>query len=156
MSWQVAFDMHRPAELPDKTFGTSGEVSVAGVSPCCMPLWCNACQWAQCLWVETRPRQWIFKVSKNLQHTFLRWGSKAGGPMSYNFTASKKSLASMNKSTLHGQILIFFTFPFCLLPDDSAGRIAKGLCWMNWEFSSVEIIIVPWCSMLIYHLGDEQ
>lgn len=41
MSWQVAFDMHRPAELPDKTFGTSGEVSVAGVSPCCMPLWCN-------------------------------------------------------------------------------------------------------------------
>ncbi|KDR22154.1 Apical endosomal glycoprotein [Zootermopsis nevadensis] len=23
MSWQVAFDMHRPAELPDKTFGTS-------------------------------------------------------------------------------------------------------------------------------------
>jgi hypothetical protein len=40
MSWQVAFDMHRPAELPDKTFGTSGEVTVAGVSLQCMPLPC--------------------------------------------------------------------------------------------------------------------
>jgi hypothetical protein len=25
-SWQLAFDMHRPAELLDRTFGTSGKV----------------------------------------------------------------------------------------------------------------------------------
>lgn len=40
MSWQVAFDMHRPAELPDKTFGTSGEVTGAEVGPLCVPQPC--------------------------------------------------------------------------------------------------------------------
>jgi hypothetical protein len=40
MSWQVAFDMHRPAELPDKTFGSSGEVTFGGVSSHCMTLPC--------------------------------------------------------------------------------------------------------------------
>jgi hypothetical protein len=30
---------------------------------------------------------WIFKGDKNPQHTFLRMGSKAGRPMSYDFTA---------------------------------------------------------------------
>jgi hypothetical protein len=29
------------------------------------------------------------------------------------------------------------------------------LWWMNHEFSPVNIIL-PWLSMLIYHLGDEQ
>jgi hypothetical protein len=44
---------------------------------------------------------------------------------------------------------------FCLLPDDSAGRIARELWWMNQEFSSVDII-PPWFSMLTYHLRDNQ
>jgi hypothetical protein len=32
--------------------------------------------------VRTRPRRWIFKDDKNLQHNFLRMGCKARGPMS--------------------------------------------------------------------------
>jgi hypothetical protein len=35
------------------------------------------------------------------------------------------------------------------------GRIVRELWWMNQEFSFV-IIIPPWFSMLMYHLGDEQ
>jgi hypothetical protein len=37
----------------------------------------------------------------------------------------------------------------------TTGRIARKLCWTNYEFSSVDII-PPWFSVLIYHLGDEQ
>jgi hypothetical protein len=37
-----------------------------------------------------------------------------------------------------------------LLPDDLVGRIAIELWWINQEFLSVEIIIPPWFSMLIY------
>jgi hypothetical protein len=36
-----------------------------------------------------------------------------------------------------------------LLLDDSAGRIARELWWMNQEFSPLDII-PPWFSMLIY------
>jgi hypothetical protein len=32
-------------------------------------------------------RRWIFKGDKNPQHDFLRRGSKAVGPTSFNFTA---------------------------------------------------------------------
>jgi hypothetical protein len=38
----------------------------------------------------------------------------------------------------------------------TAGRIARELWWKNQEFSSVNTIIPPWFSMLIYHMGDEQ
>jgi hypothetical protein len=38
----------------------------------------------------------------------------------------------------------------------TVGRIVKELWWTSQEFSSVDIIIPPWFSMLIYHLGDEQ
>jgi hypothetical protein len=62
----------------------------------------------------------------------------------------------MNKNTLLVQILIPFIHSSCLLPDDFTGRIARELWWTNQEFSPVDIIILPWLSMLIYHLGDEQ
>jgi hypothetical protein len=42
----------------------------------------NAYYWTQTLRVRTRPRRWILKDDKNPQHTFLRMGSKAGGPLS--------------------------------------------------------------------------
>jgi hypothetical protein len=45
-------------------------------------LWLVCCHWTQGLLVQTWPMQWIFKGEKNLQHTFLRMGSKAGGIMS--------------------------------------------------------------------------
>jgi hypothetical protein len=35
------------------------------------------------------------------------------------------------------------------------GRIARELWWMNQEFSSSDIIL-PWFSMLIFHLGNEE
>jgi hypothetical protein len=65
----------------------------------------------------------------------------------------------MNRNVVlqvQGQILIPFVHSSCLLPDDSDGRIARELWWMSQEFSSVDIIIPPWFTMLIYHLGDEQ
>jgi hypothetical protein len=46
------------------------------------------------------------------------------------------------------KFIISFASPFCLLPDNSAGRIAEELWWMNQEFSSVDII-PPRFSMLI-------
>jgi hypothetical protein len=61
-----------------------------------------------------------------------------------------KSLASINKNTSQG-----LACSSCLLPDDSAGRIARELWWMNQEFSSVNFM-PPWFSMLMYHPGDEQ
>jgi hypothetical protein len=51
--------------------------------------------------------------------------------------ACKKSLASMIKNTLQGQIHIPFAHSFPLLPDDSAGRTARELWQMNLECSSV-------------------
>jgi hypothetical protein len=50
-----------------------------------LPPWCNgwcACHWTQGSQVQTPLRQWVFKGNKNLQHSFLRRGSKAGGTMS--------------------------------------------------------------------------
>jgi hypothetical protein len=35
----------------------------------------------------------------------------------------------------------------------TAGRIARELWWTSQEFSPASIIISPWLSMLIYHLG---
>jgi hypothetical protein len=62
----------------------------------------------------------------------------------------------MNKNTLQGQILIPFAHSFCLLPEDSDGRIARELWWTNHEFSSFIIITPPWFAMLINHLLEEQ
>jgi hypothetical protein len=76
--------------------------------------------------------------------------------MLLDFAACKKSLASMNTNTSQGKILIPFAHSSCLLPDLSAGRIAREQRWTSQEFSSVYIIIPPWFSMLIYHLGDKQ
>jgi len=68
----------------------------------------------------------------------------------------KNRLGSWNKNTLQGQILIAFAHSSCLLLDDSADRIARELYWTNQEFSSDDIIVSPWFSMLVCHLGDEQ
>jgi hypothetical protein len=46
----------------------------------------------------------------------------------------KKPLVSMNKNTFQGQIFILLSHSFCLLPDVSAGRIAR-VWWTNQEFS---------------------
>jgi hypothetical protein len=37
----------------------------------------------------------------------------------------------------------------------TAGRITTELWWSQ-EFFSVDIIIPPWFSTLIYHMGDKQ
>jgi hypothetical protein len=37
-------------------------------------------------------RKWIFNADINLQHTSLQRGSKAGGPMSSDFTACQRTL----------------------------------------------------------------
>jgi hypothetical protein len=50
---------------------------------------------------------------------------------------------------------ILFAHSSCLLPEDSAIRIARELWWMNQVFYLVDII-PPWFAMLMYHLGDEQ
>jgi hypothetical protein len=61
----------------------------------------------------------------------------------------------MSKNTLQGKFIIPFIHSSCLLPDDPSGGIASELCRTNQECSSVNIIL-PWFSMLIYDLGDEQ
>jgi hypothetical protein len=75
--------------------------------------------------------------------------------MPYDFTACKKLLAKVNKNTsrLNSHS---FAHCSCLLPEGSAGRIARKFWCINQEFSSVYIIIPPWFSMLMYHLRDEQ
>jgi hypothetical protein len=55
----------------------------------------------------------------------------------------------MNANTLQGQIHHPFARPSCMLPDDSAGRIARELWWTN-QFSPLDFLhahIVP---------GDQQ
>jgi hypothetical protein len=37
----------------------------------------------------------------------------------------------------------------------TAGRSDRELWWINQEFSPVDIIL-PWFSVLIYHMGEEQ
>jgi hypothetical protein len=64
-------------------------------------------------------------------------------------------LRSTNKDTSKGQIHnLLRPVPSALLLDDSAGRIARYLCWTN-HFYPVDII-PAWLSMLIYHLRNEQ
>jgi hypothetical protein len=46
-------------------------------------------------------------------------------------------------------------YPPALLLDDSSGRTAKALWWTNQELSSVDNTL-PWFSILIFQLGDEQ
>jgi hypothetical protein len=58
-----------------------------------------------------------------------------------------KTLASMNRNTLQGKIVIPFAHSSCLLQDISAGRIARQLWWKSQGFSSVDII-PPWFPLL--------
>jgi hypothetical protein len=60
-------------------------------------------------------------------------GSKARGPMSYNFTACKKLLASV-KEVLTRLNSYSFCYSTDLLPDDSDGRIIRELWWTRQEF----------------------
>jgi hypothetical protein len=74
--------------------------------------------------------------------------------MSYDFTACKNSLASMEK-TLRKTKFSFLSpiLPACYLV--TAGKIEREIWWINQEFSSVDII-PPWFSMLKCHLEEEQ
>jgi hypothetical protein len=38
----------------------------------------------------------------------------------------------------------------------TAGRIAREFWWTTQAFSSVNVIIVSWFSMLIYHVGIDN
>jgi hypothetical protein len=71
-------------------------------------------------------RQWIFKGNKICSMLSFEGEVKPEAPRQDSM-ACKKSLASMNKNTSHGQILIPFACSSCLLPDDYAGRIAREL-----------------------------
>jgi hypothetical protein len=51
--------------------------------------------------------------------------------------------------------VIFFASSSYFSADDSVGRIARKLWWTNQACSPVDIIL-PWFSMPIYHMGDEQ
>jgi hypothetical protein len=55
-------------------------------------------------------------------------------------------LARINPHSFHSSYL---------LPHDSAGRIARELWWTS-QVSPAGIIISPWFSMLMYHLGNEK
>jgi hypothetical protein len=57
------------------------------------------------------------------------------------------------KRLLKAKFIIPFACFSCLLPDDSAGRIARELWWTIQEFFSVDII-PPWFSILKCHLRD--
>jgi hypothetical protein len=62
----------------------------------------------------------------------------------------------MNKNTSLGQILISFAHSSCLLPDDSAGMIARELWWTNQMSSSVNIIFPPFfpCSCITWEMTN--
>jgi hypothetical protein len=82
-------------------------------------------------------------------------GFKPGRGHEFLSAIKVRSLGSSNKSTSQGRIIHFFReVPPDLLLDDSADRIAREL-WRTNQFSPVGII-PPWCTMLIYNLGDEQ
>jgi hypothetical protein len=53
------------------------------------------------------------------------------------------------QNTSQGQIHYSLRRSFCLLLDESAGRIARELWWTNHKLSSVDVS-PPWYSMLIY------
>jgi hypothetical protein len=59
------------------------------------------------------------------------------------------------KNSLQDQILVPFAHLSCLLPDDSAGRIARELWWTNQESSSVYINSTKVIHSYISH-GDEH
>jgi hypothetical protein len=110
--------------------------------------------------VTNRPKVRRFKPSRGdvflgAIKIFLRRASKAGGPMSKDFTACKNHLQVRTKILPKTIFIIPFARSSCLLPDDSAGRIGRELWYTYPEFSSVDII-PPWLSMLIYHHVDEQ
>jgi hypothetical protein len=74
--------------------------------------------------VQTRPRWWTFKGDKNLQHTFLRMGSKARGPFCKILLHVKDPLRyfrcwKAKFSLLHSFLL--------LVPDVPAGGTAREL-----------------------------
>jgi hypothetical protein len=72
-----------------------------------------------------------------------------------DFTACKKN-CKYETNISKGQIVIPFAHYSRLLPDDSTGRTATELWWTSQEFYSVDIVIPPWFSMLMYQLGHEQ
>jgi hypothetical protein len=106
-----------------------------------------------CSTPPTNSNQQTVRVIKICSTPSCRGELKLEAPWCQDFTACKKSLASINKNTSQGQTVIPFAHSSCLLQDDSAGRIARELWWMGQEFSSVNIIISPWFSMSHIYWG---
>jgi hypothetical protein len=67
--------------------------------------------------------------------------------------ACKKKFVSVCTTCLQDKILTPFVHSSYLLPDDSAGRIARELWWTSQEFSSAGIIS-PWFSHTHVLLGE--
>jgi hypothetical protein len=97
----------------------------------------------------------IFKVDKNSKHNFLLRGAKAVGPMLWIYSMLK-NLMNMKEIICRKNSAFPFHVPPTSLLGDFTGRITRELCWMNHEFSPVDII-PPWPSVLIYITwGNEQ
>jgi hypothetical protein len=92
--------------------------------------------------------------TKSLQSFPLEFFASWQGwrPHLARFYSMQKLLASMNKNTSQGQILIPFAHSFSLLPDDFAGRIARTLDESGVFFCHHSTMVF----MLIYHIWDEQ
>jgi hypothetical protein len=54
VSWQMAFDMHRPAELLDRTFGTSGTLRETQITKVSSPR--SASEYCGCEWDHAQGR----------------------------------------------------------------------------------------------------
>jgi hypothetical protein len=61
----------------------------------------------------------------------------------------------MSKILREAEFIILFAPSSYMLPDDSAGGIARERWWTNQEFS-YDNIIPPWFSQVICHLVDEK
>jgi hypothetical protein len=86
--------------------------------------------------VQIQPRRLIFKGDKNPQHTFLRMGSKAGGPR-------RKILRRVKDLLRYFRYAKFSLLrPFLLLAADVyADRTARELWWTSQELSPAGIIV---------------
>jgi hypothetical protein len=87
--------------------------------------------------------RWHTAVLSNYK---LHLVTKAGDPMTLDFTAYKKSLASMNKNTSQGQIYHFLR-PFLLL---STRWPLVGLL----ESSGGQMRTFPLSTLLLFHRGS--
>jgi hypothetical protein len=72
--------------------------------------------------------------------------------------ACEKSLASVKEmlTRLNSRLNSHSFHPFLLVAPRRLLVVLPELWWMSQEFFSATIIISPWFSKLLYHLGDKQ